>query len=150
MTIKHLLFVIVIFAFQLSSFANVSNDIRKVAAVIYAEAMGESYEIKSLVATVMWVRADENPLFLIKAISIPKQFAQPIYDQGDKWDECMKLATEMYGNRFKKQSVILGNGVVIVPDHFFHGKAPRWAEGRIWRKRGGLKFLRLDSYRKVK
>ena len=134
--------------FSLNVYGETSNDIKRLAGILFAEAPNEGYYCKSLVATVIWVRADQEPINIKKVITIPKQFATPIYGSGDKWNECMQIAKEMYNDTFKSQSVILGNGTVIQPDHFFHGKAPWWAVGRIWKKVDGLKFLRLDSYRK--
>jgi len=124
------------------------NKTNYLAGVIYAEANNEEYYGKSLVATVIWIRAGENSQNIHKIITIPRQFAAPKYGEGEHWEECLKLAKEMYNGTFKFQSVILGNGKIIQPDHFFHGESPWWARGKMWHKVGGLKFLRLDSYRK--
>jgi hypothetical protein len=124
------------------------NKTNYLAGVIYAEANNEEYYGKSLVATVIWIRADESQNNIHKVITIPRQFAEPKYGDGKQWEECLKLAKEMYNGTFKAQSVILGNGKVIQPDHFFHGTEPWWARDKMWHKVGGLKFLRLDSYRK--
>lgn len=148
--LKYIVFLI-LFTVSSNAFATTLTNqakIRYLAAVIYAEANNEEYYGKSLVATVIWSRSDENPDNIHKTITIPKQFASPQYGEGSQWQECLQLSESMYNKTFQSRKVILGNGVVIVPDHFFHGKAPWWAVGKIWRKIGKLKFLRLDSYRK--
>ena len=144
---------ILFFMISFSSFGMSKEEMKlewvnHIAGIIYAEAINEEYYVKSLVATVIWVRADEKSYNIYKTVSISKQFASPKFGEGEHWEECLKLAKEMYNGTFRAQSVILGNGKVIQPDHFFHGRSPWWARDKIWRRVGGLKFLRLDSYRR--
>lgn len=129
----------------------IDKHISYVAGVIYAEAPDESFYCKSLIATTIWIRSDGSSKNFYNICVMSRQYAKPIYgyDGEKKWDECMKLAKDLYNNTFEPKTVTLGNGKIIYPDHFFSGHHPWWAHGKIWRKVGKMKFLKLGKHRRV-
>jgi hypothetical protein len=123
--------------------------LKYIAGVIYAEAINESFYCKSLVATTMWDRANGDTNRLYRVCILDKQYAEPKYGDGEKCKECLRLAESLYNNTFIPKTVRLGNGEEVYPDHFFSGKSPWWAQGKVWKKVDGLKFLKLGSHREV-
>ena len=132
-----------------SSFTqNIScKKINYLAGVIYSEACGEKYNGKKLVATVIWIRSNQDPENIYRVITLPKQFAHPKYNKDKEWDKCFELANKLYNDTFDPSTIVLKNGKKVMPDHFFSGKIPWWAKGKEYRIVEGLKFLELGSYR---
>lgn len=129
----------------------VNEPIYYIAGVIYAEAPDESYYCKSLIATTIYIRSEGNSENFYKVCSMDRQYADPIYGEEDDedWEECLKLAIDLYNNTFVPKVVVLGNGETIYPDHFFSGTHPWWADGKVWKKVGKMKFLKLGKYRRA-
>jgi len=149
---KYLAFLFFYFVFTfLASSSFDQNSLHKkinyLAGVIYAEARGEEYNGKKLVATVIWVRANKEPKSIHRIITLPKQFERPKYNQDEEWNECFELANKLYNNTFVSSIIVLKSGKKIMPDHFFSGKAPWWAKGKEYKTVGRFKFLKLGLYR---
>jgi len=76
-------------------------------------------------------------------ITTPKHFASPKKEEVEEYNDCMDLAIEMYQGKFKSVAVRLPDKSLVYPDHFYHGKSPYWAKGKMYAKVGNLKFIRL-------
>lgn len=128
------------------AYCSLASDERTVAGVIYAEAMGESFEVKQYVATVIFERSGGIVTNFAKTCKLPRQFAPPKYGYDDKWVEALRIARSMYNGTFLPLTITI-EGKMFYPDHFYHGVAPFWARGKKYVGRGRMKFLNLGKYR---